>query len=83
MVPRYDLPRVYSVHLLGNCHYIQVKTLHYGRGENGSKSPVTEDWEYGPKTLSYEEMKSNRSAFGHDILAQPLDDAHHRERSPQ
>ena len=28
-------------------------------------------------------MKANKSAFGDDIFAHPLDDEYHRERSPQ
>ena len=66
-----------------NWYDMQVKTVQYGRGENGPKSPVTGDWACGSETLSDEEMKSNRSAFGDEILAHPLDDAYHRERSPQ
>ena len=53
------------------------------RGENGPKSPVTGDWAFGPETLSDEDMKSKRSAFGDDISTHPLDDEYHTERSPQ
>ena len=39
-------------------------------------------WSAGRETLSEAELASNRSAFGDDIRAHPLDDDYHRARSP-
>jgi hypothetical protein len=36
----------------------------------------------GPETLSEEELAKNRSDFGGQIRAHPLDDKYHRDRSP-
>jgi len=66
-----------------NWYDMQVKTVQYGRGENGPKSPVTGDWVCGAETLSDEVMAANRCAFGDDICAHPLDDQYHKDRSPQ
>jgi len=66
-----------------NWYDMQVKTVQYGRGENGPKSPVTGDWVCGPETLSDDEMAANRCAFGDDICDHPLDDQYHKDRSPQ
>ena len=66
-----------------NWYDMQVKTVQYGRGENGPKSPVTGDWVCGPETLSDDEMAANRCAFGDDICDHPLDEQYHKDRSPQ
>jgi len=65
-----------------NWYDMQVKTVQYGRGENGPRSRVTGDLVCGPETLSEDELAANRSDFGGDILAHPLDDSYHRDRSP-
>jgi predicted acyl esterase len=65
-----------------NWYDMQVKTVQYGRGENGPRSLVTGDLVCGPETLSEADLAANRSDFGGDILAHPLDDPYHRDRSP-
>ncbi len=65
-----------------NWYDMQVKTVQYGRGTNGPRSKVTGELVCGPETLSEEQLAANRSEFGGDILAHPLDDAYHRDRSP-
>jgi predicted acyl esterase len=62
---------------------MQVKTVQYGLGERGPKSRVTGDLVCGDETLSDKELAANRSDFGDEILAHPLDDEYHRSRSPQ
>ncbi len=65
-----------------NWYDMQVKTVQYGAGERGGRSPVTGELVCGPETLSEQELARNRSDFGGDILAHPLDDQYHRDRSP-
>ncbi|MDH3229810.1 MAG: CocE/NonD family hydrolase [Alphaproteobacteria bacterium] len=65
-----------------NWYDMQVKTVQYGRGKNGPRSQVTGDLVCGPETLSEDELAASRSDFGGDILAHPLDDSYHRDRSP-
>jgi len=36
----------------------------------------------GPETLSEQELAKNRADFGGQILAHPMDDKYHRDRSP-
>ncbi len=64
-----------------NWYDMQVKTVQYGVGSNGAKNPNTGDWVCGDETLSEEELAANRADFGDTILAHPLDDEYHRERS--
>jgi len=66
-----------------NWYDMQVKTVQYGLGERGPKSRVTGDLVCGDETLSDKELAANRSDFGDEILAHPLDDEYHRSRSPQ
>jgi uncharacterized protein len=56
--------------------------VQHGVGDRGPVNPNTGETISGPETLSEEELAANRSTFGQDIAARPLDDAHHRERSP-
>jgi uncharacterized protein len=65
-----------------NWYDMQVKTVQHGVGERGPRSRVTGELACGPETLSDEELARNRSDFGGDILAHPLDDDYHRSRSP-
>ncbi|RJX29950.1 MAG: CocE/NonD family hydrolase [Desulfarculus sp.] len=65
-----------------NWYDMQVKTVQHGRGERGSRNPNTGQPVAGPETLSEEELARNRCRFGQDILDHPLDDAYHRDRSP-
>jgi len=57
--------------------------VQYGRGERGPKSRVTGELVCGDETLSDQTLYANRCELGDEILAHPLDDAHHRARSPQ
>ncbi len=65
-----------------NWYDMQVKTVQYGLGDNGPKSKVTGRNVCGYETLSAEEMAGNRCDLGPEILAHPLDDQYHRDRSP-
>jgi len=65
-----------------NWYDMQVKSVQHGRGERGPRSRVTGELACGPETLSEEELARNRTDFGADILAHPLDDGYHRSRSP-
>jgi predicted acyl esterase len=64
-----------------NWYDMQVKTVQYGLGERGPRSPVTDELVCGDETFSDEELARNRSSFGDEILAHPLDDDYHRARS--
>ena len=65
-----------------NWYDMQVKTVQYGSGERGGRSRVHGELVCGPQMLSEAELAKNRSDFGRDILAHPLDDDYHRARSP-
>ena len=65
-----------------NWYDMQVKTVQYGAGERGKRSRVHGELVCGPEILSEAELAKNRSDFGSDIVAHPLDDAYHRARSP-
>ncbi len=65
-----------------NWYDIQVKTVQNGLGEAGPRSPATGDLVCGPDTLDAATLAENRCDFGDDILAHPLDDKYHRDRSP-
>jgi uncharacterized protein len=65
-----------------NWYDMQVKTVQYGVGERGGRSRVTGELVCGPESLSEEELAKNRSDFGGQIAAHPLDDQYHRDRSP-
>ena len=65
-----------------NWYDMQVKTVQYGLGERGPRSRVTGELVCGDETLSDAELAKNRCDFGDDILAHPLDDQYHRDRSP-
>ena len=65
-----------------NWYDMQVKTVQYGLGERGPRSGVTGALVCGDETLSDAELARNRSSFGDEILAHPLDDDYHRARSP-
>ncbi len=61
---------------------VQVKSVQYGLGERGPRSVVTGELVCGDETLSDKELAKNRCDFGDEILAHPLDDQYHRDRSP-
>ncbi len=65
-----------------NWYDMQVKTVQYGAGERGKRSRVHGELVCGPETLSDDELRKNRAAFGAEIAAHPLDDQYHRDRSP-
>jgi len=65
-----------------NWYDMQVKTVQYGAGERGGRSRVHGELVCGPETLSDAELAKNRADFGGQILAHPLDDQYHRDRSP-
>ncbi len=65
-----------------NWYDMQVKTVQYGLGERGPRSRATGELVCGDETLSDAELAKNRADFGDDILAHPLDDRYHRDRSP-
>jgi uncharacterized protein len=60
----------------------QVLVVQHGLGERGARNPATGELVAGPDTLTDEELERNRCDFGDEILAHPLDDDYHRERSP-
>lgn len=64
-----------------NWYDMQVKTVQYGLGERGPTNPVTGMPACGGVTLNEEELAANRSDFGNEIRAHPLDDDYHRVRS--
>jgi hypothetical protein len=66
-----------------NWYDMQVKTVQYGAGERGKRSRVTSDLVCGPETLSDEELARNRTDFGAQIVAHPMDDDYHKARSPR
>jgi predicted acyl esterase len=65
-----------------NWYDMQVKTVQHGAGERGKRSRVHGELVCGPEVLSDEVLAKNRSNFGADIVAHPLDDDYHRARSP-
>ena len=65
-----------------NWYDMQVKTVQYGAGERGKRSRVHGELVCGPDVLSDEELAKNRSNFGADIAAHPLDDDYYHARSP-
>ena len=65
-----------------NWYGMQVKTVQYGLGERGARSRVTGELVCGDETLSDAALAKNRCDFGDNILAHPLDDQYHRDRSP-
>ena len=65
-----------------NWYDMQVKTVQFGLGDRGPVSQVTGVAVCGDITLSDGELEENRSDFGSDIRAHPLDDEYHRVRSP-
>ncbi|MFC1983575.1 CocE/NonD family hydrolase [Chloroflexota bacterium] len=65
-----------------NWYKKQVMIVQHGLGKRGPVNPNTGVLVTGPETLSDEELARNRSSLGEEILAHPLDDDYHRERSP-
>ena len=67
---------------LQNWYDMQVKTVQNGLGERGARSAVHGDLVCGPQTLSQAELAANRTDLGAQVLAHPLDDDYHKDRSP-
>jgi hypothetical protein len=65
-----------------NWYDMQVKTVQHGAGERGGRSKITGQLICGDVLLTEEELAVSRCDFGRQILAHPLDDAYHRDRSP-
>jgi predicted acyl esterase len=66
-----------------NWYDVQVKSVQYGLGVRGPRSVITGELACGDETLSDKQLAASRCDFGDTILAHPLDDDYHRERSPQ
>jgi hypothetical protein len=66
-----------------NWYDMQVKTVQYGLGDRGPKHPITGVNACGDENLTDEELAANRCRLGDEIVAHPLDDAYHRDRSPR
>src|SRR6202795_4104955 len=65
-----------------NWYDMQVKTVQFGLGERGPRNKVTGVLACGDETMPDDELARNRSSFGEEILAHPLDDGYHKARSP-
>jgi predicted acyl esterase len=65
-----------------NWYDMQVKTVQYSAGERGKRSRVHGELVCGPEFLSNQELAKNRSDFGAEIFAHPLDDNYHKARAP-
>ncbi len=61
---------------------IQVQSVQHGRGERGPINPLTGQPVCGDESLSEDELAANRVDFGGQLLAHPLDDGFHQERTP-
>ncbi len=65
-----------------NWYDMQVKTVQYGLGSRASVNPNTGVNVCGDEDLSDEELAANRCDFGAEIVAHPMDDQYHKDRSP-
>jgi predicted acyl esterase len=65
-----------------NWYDMQVRTVQHGLGERGARHPVTGALACGDDPLTDAELAANRCDLGAEILAHPLDDGYHRDRSP-
>jgi predicted acyl esterase len=64
-----------------NWYDMQVKTVQYGLGDRGPRSRATGNRVCGPVAFSDDQLAANRSDFGAEILAHPLEDEYHKTRS--
>jgi hypothetical protein len=60
----------------------QILNVQHGLGERGARSRWDGELVAGPETLSEEELGRNRADMAQWIVDHPLDDAVHRERTP-
>jgi predicted acyl esterase len=67
---------------LANWYDMQVTTVQYGVGKRGYRSRVTGELVAGPETLTDEELGNNRSDYGNEVFAHPLDDDYWKARTP-
>jgi predicted acyl esterase len=65
-----------------NWYDMQVKTVQYGAGERGKRSRVHGGLVCGPEILTDDDLAKNRTNFGAEIAAHPMNDGYHRARSP-
>jgi hypothetical protein len=65
-----------------NWYDMQVKTVQYGAGERGKRSRVHGGLVCGPEIMTDDELAKNRTNFGAEIAAHPMNDGYHRARSP-
>ncbi len=65
-----------------NWYDMQVRSVQDGLGTRGPRSRAAGELICGPDTLDDDALADRRCALGDEILAHPLDDAYHRERSP-
>jgi predicted acyl esterase len=67
-----------------NWYDMQVKTVQHGLGARGPRNRANPALSVcGDDNLSDAQLAANRCSFGDDILAHPLEDDYHRERSAQ
>lgn len=67
---------------LANWFARAIIPMQHGVGERGIRSQVTGEFVSGPDTLSADELARQRADAVADAIAHPLDDAFHKERSP-
>jgi predicted acyl esterase len=72
---------IYS-EFISNWYPRAVVPVQHGVGERGPTSRVTGEPVAGPETLSAEQLEKHRRDIIASALAHPLDDAYHRERTP-
>jgi uncharacterized protein len=72
---------IYS-EFISNWYPRAILPVQHGVGERGPRSRVTGEPVAGPETLAPEELEKNRRDIIASALAHPLDDAYHRERTP-
>jgi predicted acyl esterase len=64
-----------------NWYDMQVLPIQYGMGDRSPVNPHTGEHVAGPENLDDATRAANRGDLGAEILAHPLDDSYHRERS--
>jgi predicted acyl esterase len=72
---------IYS-EFISNWYPRAILPVQHGVGDRGPRSRVTGEPVAGPETLTPEQLETNRRDIIAGALAHPLDDAYHRERTP-
>ena len=67
---------------ISNWYPRAILPVQHGIGDRGPRSRVTGEPVAGPETLTLEQLEKNRRDIIAGALAHPLDDAYHRERTP-